>query len=111
MGTLQEELGLKSSTECARSARAPPQHWPEMVFPAGSLRWHCSCAGNDIDDEGMAALSEALKSNSSLTSVFLLGMPVRHHMNVRCMCLRLCCVAPGLGRRCCHGALVQDQAF
>ena len=35
-------------------------------------------------------------------------MPARHHMNVRCMRLRLCCVALG---RCCHGALVQNQAF
>ena len=88
-----------------------PQHWPEMVIPAGSLRWHCSCAGNGIGDEGMKAFSEALKSNSSLTSVDLRSMPVRHHMNVRYMCLRLCCVALGLGRRCCHGALVQNQAF
>ena len=88
-----------------------PQHWPEMVFPAGSLRWHCSCAENDIGDEGMKAFSEALKSNSSLTSVNLFGMPVRHHMNVRCMRLRLCCVALGLGSCCCHGALVQNQAF
>ena len=88
-----------------------PQHWPEMVFPAGSLRWHCSCAENDIGDEGMKAFSEALKSNSSLTFVNLLGMPVRNHMNVGCMRLRLCCVALGLGGRCCHGALVQNQAF
>ena len=87
------------------------QHWPEMVFPAGSLRWHCSCAGMYIGDEGMKAFSEALKSNSSLTSVNLSSMPVRHHMNVRYMCLRLCCVALGPGRRCCHGALVQNQAF
>ena len=85
-----------------------PQHWSEMVFPAGSLRCHCSCAGNGIGAEGMKAFSEALKINSSLTSANLLGMPVRHHMNVRCMRLRLCCVALGAGRRCCHGALVQS---
>ena len=85
-----------------------PQHWPEMVYPAGSLQWHCSCAGNGIGDEGMKAFSEALKSNSSLTSVDLQSMPVRHHMNVRCMRLRLCCVALGPGRCCCHGALVQS---
>ena len=56
----------------------------------------------------MKAFSEALKSNSSLTSVSLWSMPVRHHMNVRCMRLRLCCVALGQGRRCCRGALVQS---
>ena len=78
-----------------------------MVFPAGSLRWHCSCAGNGIGVEGMRAFSEALKSNSSLTAVNLDSMPVRHHMNVRCMRLRLCCVALGPGSGCCHGALVQ----
>ena len=56
----------------------------------------------------MKAFSEALKSNSSLTSVILCGMPVQHHMNVRCMRLRLCCVALGPGSGCCHGALVQS---
>ena len=56
----------------------------------------------------MKAFSEALESNSSLTSVDLGGMPVRHHMNVRCMRLRLCCVALGQGSCCCRGVLVQS---
>ena len=81
-----------------------PQQWPEMVFPAGYLRWHCSCADNRIGDEGMKAFSEALTSNSSLTSVNLESMPVRHHMNVRCMRLRLCCVALGPGPSMCRSS-------
>ena len=76
-----------------------------------ALRWHCSCAGNGIGDEGMKAFSEALESNSSLTSVDLGGMPVRHHMNVRCMRLRLCCAALGPDSCCCRGPLVQTKRF
>ena len=40
--------------------------------------WHCSCAGNNIGDGGCQYLCEMLKTNRTITTLNVFGMPVPH---------------------------------
>ena len=54
------------------------------------FHWHCPCADNGLGSEGGIAFAEALKTNTSLSSLNLWGMPVLHHVPTQHMCAPQC---------------------
>ena len=54
------------------------------------VHWHCPCADNGLGSEGGIAVAAALKTNTSLSSLNLWGMPVLHHVPTQHMCAPQC---------------------